>query len=292
MEPLKAAVKRYAAAHANADGYAVTPVPGLRPMCLHSRRERVHTIYRPLICVVLSRAKNVVIGNEERVFTPGQSFMIKADMPVAGRIVEASATDPFLAVTVEFNIPILEEVSRLVDGFQPPSGVLSQPLFDADVDGQLIDCVTRLLRLVDHPHLIDALYPGIMRELKFCLLSGPHGAALRSLAPLDSDGRRLIRAISELRANFRQPLSVKHLADVASMGLSAFHAHFKQATSLSPGQFHKQLRLIEARRLMMDQAYAANRAGFAVGYKSPSQFTREYSRFFGQPPGASRVRRD
>ena len=288
MEALKVAVRRYAAAHANADGLAVTPVPGLRMMCVEAPRDNLHTLYRPLVCMVLSGAKNVVIGTQERVFTAGHSFIISADMPVAGRIVEASREAPFIAVTVEFDMPILAEVG-LGDHAPEPEDVSTRyTLFEQDNDALVIDCAARLLRLVDVPHIIPVLRPGIMRELHFWLLSGRHGAALRALAPLDSNGNRLIRAIAELRANYRQPISVGHLARVAAMGATAFHKHFKQATSLTPGQFQKHLRLIEARRLILDQGLIASRAGFDVGYKSLSQFTREYGRFHGRTPGSSR----
>ncbi|HEX2527672.1 MAG TPA: AraC family transcriptional regulator, partial [Geminicoccus sp.] len=153
-----------------------------------------------------------------------------------------------------------------------------------DTDLATLDCAWRLMRLLDRPQAIPILHAGIMRELHYWLLSGRHGAALRGLALPDSHASRLARAIAILRSDYRARIPVERLAAAAAMGLTAFHRQFKRMTSLTPGQFQKRLRLIEARRLMLHEGHSASRAAFEVGYESLSQFTREYGRMFGLPP--------
>jgi AraC-like DNA-binding protein len=146
------------------------------------------------------------------------------------------------------------------------------------------------MRLCDRPNAIPVLRPGIMRELHFWLLSGQHGSDLRALCDPASHANQLAAAVAILRAEYRSRISIKRLARAAGMGLSAFHTHFKRMLSLSPGQYQKRLRLIEARRLMLDQGASASSAAFEVGYESVSQFTREYARLFKVPPKRDALR--
>jgi AraC-like DNA-binding protein len=146
------------------------------------------------------------------------------------------------------------------------------------------------MRLLDRPDAISLLRPGIMRELHYWLLSGQHGLALRALAGPDSHPSRLAAAVAILRAEYRSRIPVERLADAAAMSLTAFHKHFKHMTSLSPVQYQKRLRLIEARRLMLDEGFSASNAAFEVGYESVSQFTREYGRLFQVPPKRDALR--
>lgn len=156
----------------------------------------------------------------------------------------------------------------------------------------MIDCTARLLRLIDQPEAIPLLRPGIARELHYWLVSGQHGHALRNLADPSGCADRLSAATAMLRAEYRTRIPVERLASASAMSLTAFHKHFKQMTSLTPGQYQKRLRLIEARRLMLEGGCAASTAAFEVGYESVSQFTRDYRRLFEAPPkrDARRVR--
>jgi AraC-like DNA-binding protein len=163
-------------------------------------------------------------------------------------------------------------------------------LFAQDTEAATLDCASRLMRLLDRPDAAPLLRPGIMRELHYWLLSGEHGAALRALADPDSHASRLAAAIAILRAEYRSRMPIERLAAAAAMSLTAFHKHFKHMTSLTPGQYQKRLRLIEARRLMLDEGFSASSAAFEVGYESVSQFTREYGRLFQAPPKRDALR--
>jgi AraC-like DNA-binding protein len=290
VESLTQAVRTYAARHANSDGLALTPVPGLRMMCIDSPRGDLHSIYRPLVCLVLQGAKRMIVGREERVFSAGQSVIVSADMPVVGRIVQASQSEPYLAVAVELEMSILREIAVQVGDVPPQHVSEARTLFAEDTGAAALDCASRLMRLLDRPDTIPLLRPGIMRELHYWLRSGQHGAALQALAAPDSRPSRLAAAIGILRTEYRSRIPVGRLAAAAAMSLTAFHKHFKHMTSLSPVQYQKRLRLIEARRLMLDEGFSASGAAFEVGYESVSQFTREYARMFEAPPKRDALR--
>jgi transcriptional regulator GlxA family with amidase domain len=157
-------------------------------------------------------------------------------------------------------------------------------VFVTDFDGPLADCVRRLVQLLDNPRAIPALAPLVMREIYYRLLTGPHGGEVASVALVGIHTDSVIRAIHALRDHFAQPVRIEELAARAQMSPSAFHRQFKQVTSMTPLQYQKQLRLLEARRLMLADAASAETAAYQVGYESASQFSREYARMFGTPP--------
>lgn len=284
MESLKEAVIAYAGRHANRDGLALTPIPGLRMMCVESPPGVLHSVYRPLVCLILQGAKHLTVGREQRLVSAGQSVIVSADMPVVGRIVEASRSAPYLAIAVELEMTILREVAAQLGGVSAQRPSEARTLFAEDTEAAILDCAARLMRLLDRPEATPLLRPGIMREIHYWLLSGQHGAALRGLAAPGSHSSRLAAAIEILRNEYRSRVTVERLASAAAMSPSAFHKHFKHMTSLTPGQYQKRLRLIEARRLMVDGGFTASLAAFEVGYESVSQFTREYRRMFQLPP--------
>ncbi len=290
MDPLKKAVRDYASRHANRDGLAPTPVPGLRMMCVESPPGALHSIYRPLVCLILQGAKHMTVGTEERVFSAGQSVIVTADMPVVGRIVQASRAEPYLAIAVELEMTILRELAAQLGNVRPQRPSEIRTLFAEDTEAAALDCASRLMRLVDRPDAIPLLRSGIMRELHYWLLSGPHGDVLRTVADPDSHASRLGASMAILRSEYRSRVPVERLAGIAAMSLTAFHKHFKHMTSLTPVQYQKRLRLIEARRLMQDEGFSASSAAFEVGYESVSQFTREYARLFNAPPKRDALR--
>jgi AraC-like DNA-binding protein len=290
MDTLKEAIQAYASRHANRDGVAVTPVSGLMLKCVEAPQGNLHAIYRPLVCLILQGAKRMFAGGEDRVLSAGQSVIVAADLPVIGRIVQASRSKPYLAIAIELEITALREVAAHLGGVRTRGPSEARTLFAEDTDAAALDCASRLLRLLDHPEAIPLLRPGIMRELHYWLLSGQHGAALQALADPSSHASRLGTAIAILRAEFRSRIPVERLAAAAGMSLTAFHRHFKLMTSLSPGQYQKRLRLIEARRLMLDDGILASSAAFEVGYESVPQFTREYGRLFQASPKQDALR--
>jgi len=290
VTPLARAVRAYAAIHANRDGLALTPVPGLRMMCVDAPRGVMHSVYRPLVCLVLQGAKQMTVGVEEGVFSAGQSVIVSADMPVVGRVVRARPGEPYLAIAVELEMSVLREVSLQIVAPSAELPTSAATLLVQDTDAEILGCASRLMRLLERPEAIPLLRPSILWELHYWLLSGPHGATLRALAAPDSHAARLGAAIGILRQHYRSKVPVDRLAAAAAMSVTAFHKHFKRRMSLTPGQYQKRLRLIEARRLMLDEGMSATRAAFEVGYESVSQFTREYGRMFRSTPGRDVVR--
>lgn len=243
-------------------------------------------IYRPLVCLILQGSKQVLAGPDTYDFNAGQSAIIGADIPVMGRITRASRAEPYLALAVDLDIAMLLDLQTQIGR---PAGPATAPASASvvvdDTDVAVADSVLRLMRLLERPEAIAVLHGSMLREVHYWLLTGRHGPAIRGLARPDSYAQHVAKAVAVLRAEFDRPLPVERLAAVAGMSPSSFHQHFRAVTSLSPTQFQKQLRLIEARRRMLSDGLPASRAAFEVGYESISQFTREYGRMFGQPPG-------
>ncbi|MDX3930025.1 MAG: AraC family transcriptional regulator, partial [Shinella sp.] len=201
-----------------------------------------------------------------------------------GRIVEASPQAPYLGITIDLDVAMLREVLEQLDTPPVPPADSGSCVFVGQVDEPLAECVLRLIRMSQTPKAIPILYPSVMREICYWLLTGPNGGELCHLALPESNIMRVGKAIYFLRDNFAQTLRVEQMAEVAGMSPSSFHQHFKVLTSLTPLQFQKQLRLLEARRLMVAEALSVEQAAYKVGYESPSQFSREYSRMFGVAP--------
>lgn len=290
LETVKQAAKAYASRHANADGVALTPVPGLSMKSTDAPCSGRHSVYRPLVCVILQGAKRMTVGSEERLVSAGQSAIITADMPVTGQVVQASRDEPFLAVAVELELSTLRELAVQMGTPQASKTSHTCNLFATDTEVATLDCIWRLMQLMDRPEAMSLLRPGIMQELHYWLLTGPHGDALRTLADPNSHAGRLAAAVAILRAEYRDRLPIERLAAAAAMSLTAFHKHFKQMTSLTPVQYQKRLRLIEARRLMLEEGLLATSAAFEVGYESVSQFTRDYRRLFDASPKRDTLR--
>lgn len=276
-------MQRYADLHANADGLAVAPVSGLRMMRAYKPSEPMRSIYRPLVCLILQGSKLITVAREERLFNAGQSAIVGIDAPVIGRIMQASRERPYLAVAIEIDLSMLHEIA-LKSPTAPTSEGPTTPLFVEDVDATILSCASRMMALIGHLEAEPLLRPAILLELHYWLLRSRHGPDIRNLAMPDGAARRIAPAIEHIQQGFRNQLSVEDLAQIAHMSPSSFHRHFRAVTSLSPLQFQKQLRLIEARRLMLSEGRSAGEAASAVGYVSVSHFTREYHRMFGAPP--------
>ena len=223
-----------------------------------------------------------MLGSSAFDFGAGDSLLITADVPTVSQITRASLGTPYIALVLELDPAV---VADLVTEIGPLPFTAGTPVRVDPTEGEVADAALRLLRLLDRPRSIPVLHDQLIRELHYWLLSGRHGGAIRALGLPDSYARRIARAVALIRAEFARPLPIERLARAAGMSASAFHQHFREQTSLTPLQFQKQLRLIEARRLMLAEAAAIAGAAHAVGYESVSQFTREYARLFGMPPG-------
>lgn len=277
------AVSRYVETYADPAGLAQTPIPGLTTIRSATPSGLLYAISQPLVCLVLQGSKQVAMGTQSFSFGAGDSLLITADVPTVSQVTRASAEAPYLSLVLELDPAVIadlamqmKEEATIADG---------TPVRVEPTDAEVADAALRLMRLLDRPASIPVLHAQLVRELHYWLLEGKHGAAIRRLGWPDGHARRVGRAVALLRAEFARPLPVDRLAATAGMSPSSFHHHFRAVTSLSPMQFQKQLRLIEARRLMMSEGRTASSAAFAVGYESVPQFTREYGRMFGLPPG-------
>jgi AraC-like DNA-binding protein len=275
------AVRRYVEAYADPTGLAQTPIPGLTTIRSTAPSGLVHAISRPLVCLVLQGNKQVAMGTETFAFKAGDSLLITADVPTVSQITRASVASPYLSLVLNLEPAVIADLTVQMREVPVADGA---PVRVEPTDAEVADAALRLMRLLERPASVPVLHAQLVRELHYWLLAGRHGAAIRRLGWPEGHAQRVARAIAVLRAEFMRSLPVDRLAAAAGMSTSSFHHHFRAVTSLSPKQFQKQLRLIEARRLMMSEGISASSAAFAVGYESVSQFTREYSRMFGLPP--------
>jgi AraC-like DNA-binding protein len=281
---LKTALVEYTTAQGGADGLFLTPIEGLVLMKTSKEILPYHMIYKPALCVVGQGAKQVSLGDQVFDYAEGQALLVSVELPAFGRVTRATATEPYVGLTVEFDVGLMREVMEQLDIPPKPNAEHGLGLFVHDLTDSLAECVVRLVRLLATPKAIPVLYPSIMREICYWLLSGPNADAICKIALPNGHTQRIADAIYVLRENFSRSLRIEELAAAARMSPSSFHHHFKTLTSMTPLQYQKQLRLLEARRLMVADAANVTHAALQVGYESPSQFSREYARMFGTPP--------
>jgi AraC-type DNA-binding domain-containing proteins len=279
---LISAVSRFADAHANGDGIAATPVDGLTLIRASSPSALQYAISNPMVVLVVQGAKRVSLNGVPYDFAAGESLFITADVPTVSQITKASVSTPYYSLVVDLDPALIAELCGEMDA---RAGAGSVPVAVGETTAEVADAALRLVNLLDRPSALPILSRQVLREMHYWLLAGRHGASIRRLGWPDSSVERIGRAVAHLRQHFASSIRVEDLAGLAGMSLSSFHHHFRDVTSLSPLQFQKQLRLIEARRLMLAEGQMASQAAFAVGYESVPQFTREYGRLFGMPPG-------
>jgi AraC-like DNA-binding protein len=275
------AVRRYALAHADRNGVASTPIAGLTLLHATIPSELQYAISRPLVAMVLQGGKRVTMGNRTFDFGAGESMLITADVPTVSQITRASAAAPYFSLVLDLDLEVIERLSmemRIVAGHA--GGPVSIQPTETDV----ADTALRLMRLLDRPASLAMLQAQLIREMHYWLLMGRHGGDILNLGLPTSHAQRVGRAIAVIRTEYARPLRIERLAEAAGMSPSSFHEHFRAITSLTPLQFQKQMRLIEARRMMLTDGATISSASYAVGYESVPQFTREYARMFGMPP--------
>jgi AraC-like DNA-binding protein len=261
-----------------------TAVPGLSLFRRDEPTEPITGMYEPSVCLVAQGAKRVRLGDDTYVYDPHHYLITSVHLPTVVQIIEASREKPYLGLRLMLD---QREISQLmVDSNLPPPRVQqsSRGMATGEVTLPLLTAIQRLIDLLAEQQDIPILAPIIQREIIYRLLVGDQGERLRQIASAGSQSHQIARAIDWLKANYSQPLSIDELAALVRMSSSTFHHHFRSMTALSPLQFQKQLRLQEARRLMLAERMDAATAAFQVGYESPSQFSREYNRLFGAPP--------
>jgi AraC-like DNA-binding protein len=281
---MRAELARKIAAHVRAAGEHATAIPGLTLYRRTTPTPCYPATYEPSLTVFVQGRKRVTLGGTTYLCDESTFLLSSVDLPVVSQIVEASEKVPLLSLHLKLDMAVVREILsqeefRALEGSSQVSGIA---IGKTTVD-QLKPC-SRLLDLLDAPEDIPFLSNLIQREIVYRLLRGPQGGRLRAIATLGDQSNRTAKAIAWLKANYTKPLRVEELAEVARMGTSTLHHHFRALAAMSPLQYQKQLRLVAARERMLIEGLDAASAAFAVGYESPSQFSREYKRFFGQPP--------
>lgn len=280
---LRTELARIIADRTHSEGDRATDIPGLR---LYRRSEPspcVSAAYQPSLVVFAQGQKRINVGKTTHICDGSNFLLTSVDLPVVSQVVRATKDQPILGLILNLEMPMVREI-------------LSQHEFRLDQDSNasamavgisstdLLDACIRLITLLDQPQDIPFLAPLIQREIIFRLLRSPQGKHLRAIATLGEQTHRTAKAVEWLRTNYAKPLRVEDLATMARMGVSTLHHQFRSLTAMSPLQYQKQLRLHVARERMLNGGIDAASAAFEVGYESASQFNREYSRFFGQPP--------
>jgi AraC-like DNA-binding protein len=269
---------------AGGDGSRDTPVTGLTLHRASEPRPRAHGMQKPCVCVIAQGVKRVMLGDDVYLYDRAHFLAASMDLPVSGQVVEATAEKPYLGLKLDVDP---HEIAALLLEAPPPPSSETAPargLFVSLSSADLVEAFVRMLRLLEAPEDIAALQAGARREILYRVLKSEQGFRLRQIASSGGHSRRIAKSIEWLRRNFAETLRIEDLAAQASMSPSSFHEHFRAVTAMSPLQFQKQLRLQEARQLLMSEVADAATAGHRVGYESPSQFSREYSRLFGVPP--------
>ncbi len=282
-----ARLRQSIARHAG-DGVTRTPLSGVSVVCSPTTSEPLCGIAEPTLAVVAQGVKETTLNGRTFTYGAGQFLVVSVDLPVIGHVTHARADEPFLAFVLELRPPMIAALlletgpratgePEAVDGI--PAGIAV-----SDASPALLDAIARLLALIDAPDDAVALAPGIEREILWRLVTGPQGATIRQIGLADSRLAHLAHAIRWIRGHYNETLRVEELASLATMSVSSFHRHFRAVTSMTPIQFQKEIRLHEARARLLAEPGDVTGVGFAVGYDSPSQFSREYRRMFGVPP--------
>lgn len=262
----------------------ITAVPGLALWRRDELTPPESIIYEPRVCIIAQGSKRVTLGDESYVYDAHHFLITSVDLPAVVQVIDATRERPCLGIVLDID---QREISQLmVDSNLPPPRPhqSSRGMATGEVTVQLLTAFHRLIELLDEPRDIPILAPTIQREVCYRMLVSDQGARLRQMASAGSQSQQIAKAIYWLKSNYAQPLRIDDLAARVNMSTSTFHHHFRQVTAMSPLQYQKWLRLNEARRLMLAEDQGAAAAAFEVGYESPSQFSREYRRLFGNSP--------
>ena len=284
-EPELQKLGRLIAAYAPHDGSFELRIPGLHAIRLSRvNKECVHAVRLPSLCIAAQGAKTMIVGQDLYEYDPTRMIVFSVALPVAGQVTQASYSEPYLALKLDLDPhKIAELVLRVFPHGLPPAQERTA-VYVTPVDESVVNAATRLMECLAHPGDAELLAPLVTDEILIRLLRSPIGVRVAQMGFAESSVQRIAKAISWLRENYSQPMKVEELAELVHMSVSSFHEHFKSVTSMSPLHYQKVLRLQEARRLMLSTVLEAGAASQRVGYLSASQFSREYSRFFGSAP--------
>lgn len=271
--------------HTPYDGRFALRIPGVSAIrASRITTEVVHTTYHPSLCIVAQGAKRLLLGPEVYEYDASRILVVSVDLPVASQVLYASAAAPFLAFRLDLSPARIAELALRVYPHGAPQTQERRAVYVGRSSASIVSAAARLVESMADPGEAELIAPLVIDELLIRLLRSPVGGRVAQIGLAESSVQRIMRAIDWVRAHFAQPINVDELADLVHMSVSSFHQHFKAVTSMSPVQYQKALRLQEARRLMMSTLMDAGAASRQVGYLSASQFSREYSRFFGSAP--------
>ncbi|MGA2429678.1 MAG: AraC family transcriptional regulator [Candidatus Acidiferrum sp.] len=284
VQELRKELARKIASFMGSEQNRATDIPGLM---LHRRTAPTapcSATYEPGVTVMAQGRKRVDLGRTTFIYGESRYLLTAVDLPIVSQIVEASEEAPCLAMSLKLQMPVIRELLSHEEIHVCETPADSPAMATGEVTPEFLGACCRLVDLLNTPKDIPFLSGLIQREIIYRILRGPEGARLRAIATLGDQSHRTAKAIAWIKANYAKPLRVEDLAQVAGMGLSTLHHHFRALTAMSPLQYQKQLRLQAARGRMLIDGLDAASAAFEVGYESSSQFNREYSRLFGQPP--------
>ncbi|WP_256757630.1 AraC family transcriptional regulator [Cohnella sp. WQ 127256] len=266
------------------DGVFKTAIPSLFFMRRSNMSEPNHGLYKPSFCMVVQGEKEVWLAKERFTYSPADYLVASVHLPVSSQVTEASPDVPYLGLKLELSPSQVLEVLDEFDIRTVSSGTEQRAMYVSHIESALLDAVIRLARLLDTPNDISVLSPLYTKEILYRVLQGRNGNILKGIVMEETAIRQIREVIEHIVHHYDRSFRIEELADIANMSISSFHRHFKEVTALSPIQFQKQIRLQEARRLLLTESADAADVAYRVGYESSSQFSREYSRLFGYPP--------
>jgi len=280
MDELKSLIAQFA----RVDGIQATPIEGMSLVRISHPSEPMHAVHHPALCIVAQGRKRVIAGDRALNYDASNFLVVSVDTPVIGQVVEATPDEPYLCVKLELDAAEISALLIEVGGVTAAAAEAEASVAVSPIMPDLLDAAIRLVKLLERPEDLAVLGPMLKREILYRLLRSDQATKLQQIALAESRLQQVNRAIGWIKLNYRDAFAIETVAAEARMSPSALHLHFKAVTAMSPLQYQKQLRLQEARRLMLAEALDAATAGHRVGYDSPSQFSREYARTFGAPP--------
>ncbi|SFB05509.1 AraC-type DNA-binding protein [Cohnella sp. OV330] len=270
--------------HAPVGGTHPTSIPDLTLLHAVRTSEPLESVYKPSICIVAQGAKTAAVADGTYTYDPMTYLVTSVELPIFGKIIEASPEVPYLSLKLCFDADVILDVAGEIQRPEFVSPEASRGITVSRMSPALLEAACRLVELLDAPEDVPVLAPLVILEMVYRLLQGEQGPLLRSFATVGSQSHLIAQSVRIINRQYQRPLRVEELAGAVNMSVSAFHKHFKRVTAMSPLQYQKTVRLQEARRFMLTEAAPASEAAFRVGYESPSQFSREYARLYGRPP--------
>lgn len=270
--------------YSKGDGIHTTEIEGLHCYKMSAPNSRLPVIYKPSIYVVAQGNKQVLLNQEVFHYTQNNYLVVSVDLPLIGEVTKASITKPYLCAQIDINMQIMTDLAMKLHVQDELTYKTEKGIFVGRINEKLMDCILRLMQLLDTPKDIPYLSSVFIQEIHYHLLSGPHGSSIIQTYLHGSNMHRIAKIIDIMKSDIATPVSVEELASIINMSTSNFYLQFKKVTGFTPLQYLKRLRLTQARQIMLLNNTNATNTAYLVGYESPSQFSREYARLFGLPP--------